>query len=164
MKIPQVFILEKPSENKLEDLLKGKDKTRIKRVSPHEYECYCNICGDLAGSIKIVLGGTSPDYSRISRWPGFDLDFNGRTFKKPSYEEPKLLIKNFYGTIEVPPYYLKDRKFLESVITDLDKKDLKSVFEKLDGNYLTFYNLDDDKCYCWTHWLAYQDEQISKLR
>lgn len=157
MRIPQVFIIER-SENKLENLLKEKEKIKIKKISPYKYECYCNVCGDIAGSIEIIFGKTSKlDHSRISCWPGFDLfdlDFNG---KKINYEKPKLLIKNFYGTIEVQ----KDEGFLEKVITDLDRKDLKSVYKKLDGNYLTFYNLDEDKCYCWEHFKNYLEEQIS---
>jgi hypothetical protein len=162
MKIPQVFILEKPSEKKLENLLHVKTKTMIRKVSDYKYECYCNICGDFTGSIEVVFGGISkPNHSRMDCWPGFDLfDLENKII----YEEPKLLIKNFYGTMEVPTYYLKDRKFLESVIMDLEKKDLKSVFKKLDGNYLPFYNLDEDKCYCWTHWLAYQEEKLSSFR
>lgn len=156
MKIPQVFLSEKPPEKKLENLLK--DRTKIKKSSPYKYECYCNVCGDFAGSIEIVFGKFSkPDHSRISCWPGFDLfDLDN----KPRYEEPKLVIKNFYGTIAVK----KDEEFLESVIMDLEKKDLKSVFKKLDGNYLTFYNMDDNKCYCWTHWKDYLEELLSRFR
>jgi len=162
MKIPNVFILDKIPEKKLENLLKKGDKTKIKKVSPYKYECYCNICGDLAGSLEVVFGKFSkPNHSRIDCWPGFELfDLENKLI----YEEPKLLIKNFYGTIEASPYYLKDRKFLESVIMDLEKKDLKSVYKKLDGNYLPFYNMDEDKCYCLTHWLAYQEEKLSSFR
>ncbi|MBM3200771.1 hypothetical protein FJZ53_07575, partial [Candidatus Woesearchaeota archaeon] len=152
MKIPQVFLLDKPSENKLENLLKEKNK--IRKISPYEYECYCNICGDIAGSIKIVFGkALKSDHSQVSCWPTIDwLDFQG---KEVRYEEPKLLIRNFYGTIEVR----KDEKFLESIIIDLNKKDLKNVYKKLDGNYLTFYDLDEDKCYCWTHFKDYLERK-----
>lgn len=154
MKIPQIFLLEKPSENKLEKLLQV---TMIRKISDYKYECYCDVCEDLAGSIEVVFGKISkPDYSRISCWPGTDL-FRPRN--QPRYEEPKLVIKNFYGTIDVK----KDEEFLESVITDLEKKDLKSVYKKLNGNYLTFYNLDEDKCYCWPHFKDYWEKKISSF-
>ncbi|MDP2908001.1 MAG: hypothetical protein Q8O03_08770 [Nanoarchaeota archaeon] len=155
MKIPNVFILDKIPEKNLENLLQVKTKTMIRKVSDYKYECYCNICGDLAGSLEAVFGKFSkPNHSRIDCWPGFELE------KRIRYKEPELIIKNFYGFVAVP----KDEEFLESVIMDLEKKDLKSVFKKLDGNYLPFYNLDEDKCYCWTHWLAYQEEKLSSFR
>jgi len=156
MKIPQVFLLDKPSEEKLEGLLKVK---MVKKVSDYKYDCYCSICGGIAGSIEAVFEGISkPDRSIMDYWPSTEwLDFQG---KRVRYEQPKLLIKNFYGMIEVE----KGERFLEEIIINLNRKDLKSVYKKLDGNYLTFYNLDEDKCYCWDHWKGHLEEKIPIFR
>ena len=73
MKIPTDFIPESWSSEKLEDMLKEDKIEKIAKLTSKKYDYYCDICGELAGSVEIIVehdekGQSNRHFGQLFLW------------------------------------------------------------------------------------------------
>lgn len=78
----------------------------------------------------------------------FNCDVCGRWAGSIEVSKKELITTSFMGKTTMP----KGKKFLDSIIRDVERNDIKSVLDKLLGNNLAFYCPRCDKSYCKDHW------------